>query len=519
MSKSPNPIFSLFDKATSNKQDQQLEFVSHIPDILQTFPKEWIENQFIPFLTSWVPVNDSKVVSALIPFVPQIAISVGSLELISSLVEAIVSGGNKENNKELSSLILKMKISRSNSKSESSPQSINSSSCVSFLTKLSDSDFDCVRAFVPSLIPILRRDEQQKSIVTNLVYDESFLVRLEVAKLILRLKSDTLSSQIAVTLVGDHEGQIRAIVPIVSSKKQFYINSILPKLVSDVDWSVRTSVAKELVNNKSYDTTLNSSITLANDKVWQVKLCALRSMAYIIKKIKDVNNRSTEILNIFKDVIKYPQVSLKNAVIDAFLALFKKLTKNSNESTPNLKDLNDFITSSIVNQPPQSKLHFLEKIVASSHPQRILVQIKPILYDMVKSLTENDQWRIRLGAVEILKQLEIDEEQNAQFSALCLQLIKDESAPVREASAKQYALFILSSNFNGKLPKAVNELAKSDTFRKRQAAILIMKVIGLSQNVSPNPHKDSMKSSIKKFLKDNCSNVVCYAQSALEELQ
>ena len=98
-------------------------------------------------------------------------------------------------------------------------------------------------------------------------------------------------------------------------------------------------------------------------------------------------------------------------------------------------------------------------------------------------------------------------------------MIKDESTPVREASATQYALLILSSNFNGKLPKAVNELAKSDTFRKRQAAILIMKVIALSQKVSPNPYKDSMKSSIKKFLKDSCSNVVCYAQSAMEEIQ
>lgn len=519
MSNTANFDFTIFDKAISPKQDQQLEFVSHIPDILSTFPNEWIEGQFVPFLTSWLPINDSKIVSALIPFVTQIAFSINSLESLSPLVEAIVSGNIKDNNKELASQISKIKISRSTTSSKSDSQSITSLSLLSFLTKLAGSRFDCVRAFVPPLISSLKRDEQQKTIVTSLVYDPSFHVRLEIAKIIPKLKSDTLSSQVAVTLANDPEGQIRSIVAIISVKKSFFISNVLPKLISDDDWSVRASVAQELSNNKSYDLTLGNCITLAKDKVWQVKLCALRSMAYIIKKSKDIKNSINEILNLLKDIIKFPQTSLKNAVIDAYLSLFKKVTKSSNDTALNLKDINDFITNFIISQPPQSKLHFLEKIVSSSKPQKILNQIKSILFNIVKSLAENDQWRIRVGAIEILQKLDLDDEQIKQFSALCLQMMKDDCTPVREASAKQYALFILSTNFNGKLPKTVTELSKSDTFRKRQAAILIMKTIALSQKISPNPYKDSMKSSIKKFLKDSCSNVVCYAQCAIEEIQ
>ncbi|OHT04452.1 hypothetical protein TRFO_06357 [Tritrichomonas foetus] len=486
-----NSVFELFDLAISSEESHQLEFVNHIPDILTTFEKDWLRTNFLPFLVTWLPNNNIKIVKALLPFIPQIASSVGGLEDISPLVESILSSDNPEIRKSLAPLLTKI---------HHDPTS------KAFLSNLTKSSYDCVRAFVPSIITLVGNENYQRDLVGPLVYDVSFKVRFATAKLIKSLKSQTLAYQIALTLTDDLHAQIRAVIPVASAKRSFLITHITPKLMADHDWSVRASVAQQLVHCKEHKEALKHCVTLAGDGVWQVKLCALRSIATISAKVKEVP-KGKKLIPILIDIIKFPQQSLKKIVIDTFLALHSKI--KSSISTASI--VNDVI----LQQPPQVKLHFLTQIV-NQKQTKLVKLIKPKLLELIDSLSHNDQWRVRLGAVSLLTGLNIDDQLLHQLSDLCLSMIDDEAAPVREAASVQLAQFILPSSENGSVPSVVKKLIKSDTFRKRQAAILIMKT--LIEKSKGDAVRETLLPHIQKLTKDPCSNVVTYAQAALKTL-
>ena len=487
-------VLSLFEKATSPEPSKQAEFAENLPEIISFFPQEFIRTKFIPFLVDWLPANDGPVRSTVSGHITQIAKSSGSIFHCSRLIEKIVSADSKETNKRLSRDILSFRGEHHASK---------------LLLSLTKSKYDCVRAFVPSIIEIIEDEDSQRTIVTQLVYDVSFRVRFAAAKLIKTLPSLALACQIAVTLMDDQQGQIRAVIPVASAKRQFLVSHVIPNLEIDHDWAVRASVASELVHCKERDEALKCATKLADDGVWQVKLCAMRSMAGLIHKMKSLNHVK-DIIRILSENIKYPQQTIKNTVIDTFLEIYSKTTKHANL-------MGNFITSAIMMQTQQVKLHFLTMIVAQKQT-KILQQIKTSLYGNIYSLVRNDQWRVRLGAVKLLSGLNLDPELQESFSKLCLQMINDEANPVREAAANQFADFLASNHPpDGKIPSAIRGLSKSDTFRERQAAILILK--DLSKRCQKKSDKDGYIHYIKKFLKDPCSNVVLFAQASLDELK
>ena len=258
-----NSIFQFFEKAISSDESQQLEFIRRIPEILSASPQNWIISKFLPFLVSWLPKNNEKVLLTLIQYIPQFITTVGSIELVEPLIEAILMTDNQEIEKQLISPLLKF---------ESDPTSLN------FITLLSNSQYDCVRSFVPLIIDLAGGDEGKRKILPSLAYDPSFRVRKASIKIIESISNEDLACQIALTFIIDANARIRAYIPIVSTKRSFYKAHILPIIQNDLDWSVRASVARELPKCSELEPAIQSCIALAADKDWQVRYFVLKSL-------------------------------------------------------------------------------------------------------------------------------------------------------------------------------------------------------------------------------------------------
>ncbi|OHT15464.1 hypothetical protein TRFO_14083 [Tritrichomonas foetus] len=379
-----NHIFQLFEKATSSDEMQQLEFIHRITEIISVFPQSWIITKFLPFLTSWLPKNNEKVLSALISVIPQLAAASGSIALLAPLIESILISDNKEVSKQLIHPLIQCShrndtdlnsINQHQNSSNSSNQNPSSqnpqSSSFQLITQLTQSPYDCVRAFVPQIINLAGNDDNKRAILPSLVYDTSFRVRTASAKLIGSKISEDLACQVALTFVDDSHSRIRAFIAVVSSPRPFYVTHILPKLACDSDWSVRASVAQELVHCVDKDVSIQFCLNLASDLVWQVRLCAMRSLL----KLVSISSNGTISLNgkvsqgkmsqslasvinnpdfakLLCETLRFQNLALKKIAIDLFLVVCPK-AKN--------------VTELILQQGIDVKLYFLTNIFQNNN--------------------------------------------------------------------------------------------------------------------------------------------------------
>jgi hypothetical protein len=201
--------------------------------------------------------------------------------------------------------------------------------------------------------------------------------------------------------------------------------------------------------------------------------------------------------------------TLKKAVIDVFLLIYSR--------QPHPDDMAvvlDFTSK----EDPEVQLHFLTHAVAASSSS-LLAMIAAQLVPIVNKLTASELWRNRLGVVEILTDLVAlsgSPQIRTDFSALCQRLITDESWDVREAAVKQLIKLNDMSFVDGQLPAMIVQLGKSETFRERQAALLLMK--HLSEKGIGTNERLLLKAELAKYVSaSECPNIVSLANAILTE--
>jgi HEAT repeat protein len=489
---SASAAVSLFEKAVSPDENSQFEFACNVDIIIHSFPAKFIAQEFFQFLATWIPRNNLKIVSELARKVDILASVPEAVASFAPVVESLLASENKQVAKTIRD---KLKASSLGG------------DWLSFFRSLAASPLDYVRSFVPSILDLLPSLDDKRTICSTLIYDAAFKVRLATCSIIPTLPTE-LGQQIALSLCNDPSGFIKAYLPVVCTPMPFWF-SIVPKLINDHDWSVRASIAKALTNATDIQNALTIATQLAEDNLWQVNLCALKSITKIISKnaVKD-SDLYPRILEALIRLLSYPQTSLKNVVIDTFLAIYSLKALNQEKVV-------SFVNDIITKQPPNTRLHFINALSSGKY-STILAIVHDNLQKVVVSLMRSDQWRVRLGIVNALSTLSDDPELRKSFSDLCLQALGDEAAPVREAAAEELAKFFIANPDGKLLPEYFADLKQSQTFRKRQAALILLKNIAKS---STTEEKEKIVDEMKAFENDPCNVVADFAKKCMEEAQ
>lgn len=483
-----NSIQQYFEKAISSEENQQLEFVRQIPEILTTFQQSWIFSKFLPFFVSWLPKNNEKIILAVIQYIPQFVTALGSILSVEPLIEAVLLSDNPEIVKQLIPILTQFE---------------NDPTCYKFIKLLSKSQYDCVRSFV-LLILNLAHEEGKRKLLKKLVYDFSFRVRQASLQVIESTSNEELACKIVISIADDSHTRIRAFIPIVSSHRPFYVAHILPKIQNDLDWSVRASIARELVKCPDVESAIKSCFSFVSDKVWQVRLFAIKSLISLLPRSKTISI-DQEFLNLLMDTFKFPQPSLKKSVVDFILATGAKPS--------NFADI-------MMSQDPETKIYFVAKAIRRNKIKLLLTIPKNQIFEIIKDITKSEKWKIRKAAIDIFIDIaNIIQDQRVvnQLNDICLSLLNDEAAPVRESAAMQITSFMPIDNIEQNFPQFLNELEESDYFRQRQTAIDVL--YALITKTSSQSTKELLISHIQNFKNDSVSNVVEYANYILNQIE
>ncbi|EAY02936.1 hypothetical protein TVAG_040860 [Trichomonas vaginalis G3] len=492
---SASAAMKLFEKAISLDEAQQMEFASKIDIIIDTFPPKFISTEFYPFLTTWIPKNNLKIVRILADKVNKMISVNESLVAFAPVLETILASENQEISKRIKTNLKSVTLG---------------GDALGFFKKLVSSPIDYVRAFCAQILFLLQPIEEKVVICQSLICDPAFKVRFALASIIATLPVD-LANNVAKAFCSDSSSRIKAFLPVVCAPLPFFFTSVVPALISDHDWYIRASIAKEVSRAKDIATAINVAYPLTEDSVWQVVLSALTSFTQIIKENPNVpfENGQRMLDNLFRTLL-YPQASTKNASIDAFFALNARYQFDS-------ANIMNFVEEVITRQPPTTRLHFLQQLCAL-RLESIIALITDKIHAVVVSLMSSEQWRIRLGvvcALSSLATLNRDPNVRTKFSELCLQSLDDESTPVRTAAAEELLQCYRASNPSQLFPECYFTLKSSDSFRKRQAALIILSNIGKACQPA---EVAQVKAEMQSFLNDKCDNVVNMANKFISEL-
>jgi HEAT repeat protein len=488
---------SAFDLSIRADEPAQLNFIAQIPLILIAFRPDWISTQFLPFLAKWVPPNNHSVVTALLSTVPRL-IELASLDAATPLFEAVFSADDTDRTTALVSIILKFTVDQT------------AAIC---LTRLSRSTWDCVRAVVPRLIGVVKGEEVRHQILKSLLEPGApFKVRYAVARSVPDL-SDSLARLIVGALLDDPNGRIRGILPLATAPRSFFFEIIAPAAAGDLDWVVRGSVASALINTGDPPRAIPIGVKLLEDAVWQVKLCALRSLTDIIRKLdQEVQISEADRLRILiaHARTQYQIVTLKKAIIDLFIVMYARAPVQTDEA---------FVAQLLATEEGAVQLYFLTAAVRLGATELIPFEDEQILR-IVTRLSKSEHWSERLGLVELLTELAAvpaGQELREHFAELCFTMLRDEASPVRRSAAKQLATIGEVALVDGKLPPQVLELAESRTFRDRQAAVMLIRHIYAQATAEED--KEVLRAQLERFTAEGeALNVVSLALDVISEL-
>lgn len=484
----------LFEKAISLDESQQMEFASKIDLIIETFPPKFIATEFYPFLVTWIPKNNLKIVRLVVEKIDKMIMVPEAIVSFAPVLESILSSENQEIAKKIKEKIKPLTLA---------------GDVLSFFKRLASSSIDFVRAFAAQILHLLPSVDEKVIICQALIFDPAYKVRFSAASVINSLPTD-IAQKVAVSLCSDSSARIKAYLPVICAPQPFFFTSVVSNLISDHDWYVRASIAKEVCRAKDIQTAITYAFQLSEDSVWQVILCALNSFTTILKANPNVpfENGQRMLDNLMRTLL-YPQTSIKNAAIDAFFVLNSRFNFDSTYVV-------NFVDEVITRQPPTTRLHFLQTL-CELRLESIISLITDKLHAVVVSLMSSEQWRIRLGvvcALSSLSALNNNPTVRAKFSELCLQSLDDESTPVRTAAAEEILQCYRSMNPSQLFPECYYMLKSSNSFRKRQAALVIL--ANIAKDCSQQD-KVQVKAEISSFKSDRCDNVVNMANSFLAE--
>jgi hypothetical protein len=490
-------VSRLFHKALSDDGSQQLEFVKGIPTLLSVFPSDWISTRLIPFLALWLPLSDDALISATLSTLSLVLSSTGSIDPLAPLVELLLSSDNANASRVVVELVT---------------SSLFDDTLTLFVHRLADSLYDPVRAFVPQVVYLLPSDETKMQIFKKALVDRSFKVRYACARAIADL-SDSLARHIASVLQCDSHPRVRGVLPGLAACRPFFLGVLNthPSLANDPDWAVRAAVASGLVQSPAPHSALVVLGRLISDGVWQVQLCAYRSISSLLEKVdvrREVPN-SGVIRKVLLNNMIVPSPILKTAMVDVFLALYRR--------GPQPEDIT-FVLDILDREVCSVQLHLLTR-VAATKCAGVFMAIQARLGLVIPRLLASELWRERLATVALLKDvLDMADKKESlldDFTELCLRLVKDESNPVRHKAAEQLAAIAIPSM--ARLPPFFSKLSHSTTFRDRQAAILVLKALA-GRFTAPRDLR-LIRAELEKFLgQTECPNVLALAKAVCAQL-
>ncbi|EAX91556.1 hypothetical protein TVAG_410690 [Trichomonas vaginalis G3] len=487
---------TLFEKAVTQDESSQYEFACNVEKILTSFPPKFIAEEFYPFMATWIPRNNARIVKTLAEKVDKMAAISEAIVSLAPVVESLLAAENVAIAKIILQKIRTVKLG---------------GDVMGFFKRLASSPLDFVRAFVAKIIMLLKSNDDVKNLSAALICDPAFQVRFSMCSVIPKLQPD-LAKDVASYACSDSNSRVKSFLPVICSKLPFFFNDIVTPLLLDHDWAVRASLARELANSTDDTKSLTYCIQLIKDSVWQVVLCALTSLTTILNRNKSASyDFLPQVLDVILNNITYPQTSLKNAAIDAFLSIYTRCTLDQ-------KKVNAFVECVIIKQPPNTRLHFLEALATTKH-ESIFALISFQLFGVITNLMESDQWRVRLGVVQLLSALAAVSKNgnlSKQFSQLCIQCLDDEATPVRVAASEQLVQFFLAEKGSALLPESFAALKASNSFRKRQSALYILSNIG--KTVKTPEQKNQILQELKAFEGDACENVVNLAREFIANL-
>ena len=479
-------LSQLVKAATSGADAGQIQFAENIGRVLGGLAADVVRNQLVPFLTVWMPFNNRKAVGAIAGHIEEIAKAAGGLKPIAAVVEKVVAVEAPEIEEKVFSAVEKFK---------------GDEMVDELISALVLSPFDCVRKFVVRVVGFASKDAVVEKTCETLVVDRAACVREAVARLLKSLKTETAMKLVPV-LAKDAQSRVRGILVSSLYEQPYFFDLVATPLVADHDWSVRAALGTSLGESKEVAKAAPLCSRLAKDGVWQVKLCALRSLTRILKENPALEfsfGLPRELIDLLDAANRNP---LKFAVIDCFFA----------QSKVDAASVDELFTR-VLREPHEVKLRFLEEIAKR---KEFASAVEDKIVKVVTDLADDKkQWRMRLGVVNVLKALADSMSQTAtdSFSALCQQLIDDEAFLVRSAALKHLASIYLKQGET--VPELFNTLKGSDSFRKRQAAIGLLKF--MKEEAQTDAFKQTVDEQLKPLLDDPISNVSSVAKGVLNK--
>ena len=476
-------VKKLISDATTGTDSGQRAFAEKIPIVLQAFNASQVRDQFIPFLKAWMPYNNRTALLGVAKFLADIARAAGGLKPVAPIVESLFASETAPIDKAVI---------------ESLEQFKGDSMLEELLSTLLPSRFDAVRRGVVKVVKFVANEGFMSRTYRALAADKAFCVRYAVAEAVKDMKVEH-AQEVVQTLVRDQHSRIRGLLAHDLYGHDYYFKQVATVLARDMDWSVRSAVAVALGKAKGIQEAAPLCAQLIQDGVWQVQVCALRSLTQILTQNPTFQYTLPGPLVGLLDKPGNSQ-PLKLAVIGCFFAQ-RNLDQNS---------ISEIMTR-VLREQSEVKLEFLQVLAA----RRLVAGLENAICNIVRELREDDKWRIRLGVVSILGKLaEVigKPEIAADFMNMALKMTNDKAFPVREAAIAHLAANYVKEGDN--LPDIISRLKKKNSYRKRQAAIgILVEMRKLSQSEAL---KEKIQNELKFFEADQVNNVALVAKQALE---
>lgn len=449
----PQKLISL---SVSDDPKERLKFAKKIAELSNILSVENVRNQLLPFILDWIDINDEQILKAITRQIIYLAIKMGGIAYVSPLIMLCLTAEKKFVRDSLVEQIIQFK---------------EDATAFQFMNAMVRSTFDSVRAFIPRVVNILSDPGDVQKVLLHLARDPSFNVRLNVLQSLSNQNSEIAKSVVTV-LLNDLDDQMRSYVTAATINFPFYINSILPMLENDPSWRVRASVASNLGKCQPATSILSSLYNLSRDPSWEVRLLALRTLSKLIVANPQIKFEETAKLlhDITKGMSKNAQKSSLIAYTDAVVAILCSDVNRPEESVWSP------IVDSLLNiQSAPVRIHLF--IAAAMSKVTIVSQLlSPKFLKLLPLFIRDRKYKIREEAAKnflLFREFFENRDIRKLIDESAINLLNDEANPVRAATA-YYISQTIEATAENPMPKLVNDLARENSFRKRQNAILIL---------------------------------------------
>ena len=490
---------AIIQNAFSNIPHKHVLFARGIAELSTIMEPEWNRNQLIPFLANWLDYNDNFLCEVIASQITFLGIRCQGIGFTFPIISTIILSQSKTAKQKLKNGIMQFKGDKTG---------------LVLIKTMLKSDFDDIRAFIPKIITIINNHSERIAVFDSLIKDKSFCVKFALLKEIPKYEKDT-AKNLVLSLLDDKNDKIRSFIPAATVRFSFFLTTIVPRLIDDPSWQVKTALAHALPSCIMPSTILSSLIELTRNPAWEVQITAIRSLTQIVHnnpsiKIREVNELFEDLSQTYKST---SQNSMKNTIVDAFLTI---LSKTSLQIKPELQ--NSLVNIVLSDKSMKSRLYFFSKC-AEFKCQSLKDQIEEKFNDMFERFTNDRIWTTRFEACNSLptfKEYFTDPDVQEMLEHNAFELLQDTSQETRTAAAKFIASLSKGDNHQ-QIIQFLDEKKNAKSFRERQGVVMILSFM-ISEESDDNAKEELIK-RLKELENDRYSVVSQLAKDRLKSNQ